>query len=319
MDYECKTPIVLIFFNRPDTLKKVFEKVRKAKPENLVLVQDGPRNDSDKVQILECRKIAEDIDWKCNVIKDYSDVNLGCGMRPQTGISKALELFEEVIILEDDCVPSDTFFKYCDELLEKYRYDDRIAYISGLNHFQTWNCGDQDYFFAKTGAIHGWATWRRVWSRYYDYYVEGIEHEYVLNLVEQQFTNKYIANTRVNNWLKARNSVKNGEKLSYWDNQWGFVKYSQNMLVIVPKINQICNIGGGADSTHAQSLKNTTFQKYKNFIFIPTSNLKFPLNHPKYVVCDNDYDTLVYKIMAGNPFRRKLAKIVKKILRRKSI
>ncbi len=316
MSYKCKNPVLLIFFNRPDSFKKVFEEVRKAQPQNLILVQDGPRNDKDKKAIEECRKIAEGVDWDCNIIRDYSDVNLGCGMRPQTGITKALELFETVIVLEDDCVPAESFFRYCDEMLERYRNDDRIAYISGLNHFETWECGEQDYFFTKTGAIHGWATWRRVWNQYYDYYVKGVDNPYVLNLVKKQFTNQIIANDRVYYWKKARLSIKNGEKLSYWDNQWGFVKYSQNLLVIVPRINQICNIGGGADSTHAQSIKNTTFQKYKNFIYIPTTNLQFPLKHCEYVLCDNDYDDLVYKIMAGNPIRRKLAPIAKKILRR---
>lgn len=316
MGYKCKTPVLLIFFNRPDTFRRVFDKVREAAPANLILVQDGARNEKDEAAIQECRSIAENVDWECNVVRDYSAVNLGCGMRPQTGITKALELFERVIILEDDCVPDESFFQYCDEMLEKYENDDRIAYISGLNHFENWDCGEQDYFFTKTGAIHGWATWRRVWLKYYDYHVAGIGDEYTLRLVKQQFTNQVIAESRTQNWIRAYKSAKNGEKLSYWDNQWGFVKYSQNMLVIVPRRNLICNIGGGADSTHAQSLKNTTFQKYKNFIYIPTSSLLFPLRHPRYVLCDNDYDRLVYKIMAGNPVRRKVAPVIKKILRR---
>lgn len=316
MDYRCKSPVLLIFFNRPDTFEKVFEKVRLAKPENLILVQDGPRNREDEKAIAECRKIAENIDWDCNVIRDYSEVNLGCGMRPQTGISKALQIFDRVIVLEDDCIPADSFFRYCDEMLEKYKDDDRIAYISGLNHFENWDCGNQSYFFTKTGAIWGWATWSRVWNKHYDYYVSGIDNKYALNLVKQQFTNKYVAKTRIKNWEKARASVKNGKKLSYWDNQWGFVKYSQNMLVIVPAVNQIYNIGVGATSTHAQSLKNAAFKKYKNFIYIPVSEIEFPLSHPEYIVCDNDYDTLVYKVTAGNPLRRKISHIVKFILRK---
>lgn len=315
MDYKCKSPVLLIFFNRPDTFKKVFEKVRAAKPENLVLVQDGPRNKDDEKSVAECRKIAENIDWECNVIRDYSDVNLGCGMRPQTAISKALGIFDRVIILEDDCVPADSFFRYCDEMLEKYKDDDRIAYISGLNHFESWDCGS-DYFFTKTGAIWGWATWSRVWNKYYDYYVNGIDNKYALKLVKKQFTNKYIAKTRIESWERARASVKNGEKLSYWDNQWGFVKYSQNMFVIVPAVNQIYNIGVGETSTHAQNLKTAEFKKYKNFICIPALEMKFPFSHPEYVVCDNDYDALVYKIMAGNPLRRIAARIIKSILKK---
>lgn len=165
MNYQCKSPVLLIFFNRPDTFQQVFEQVRKAKPPRLILAQDGPRNEMDKEGILLCRKIAEKIDWNCEVVREYSEVNLGCGIRPQSAISKALELFDRVIILEDDCVPAESFFRYCDEMLEKYRDDERIAYISGLNHFETWDCGEQDYFFTKTGAIWGWATWANKWNR----------------------------------------------------------------------------------------------------------------------------------------------------------
>ncbi|MBE5958504.1 MAG: glycosyltransferase family 2 protein [Lachnospiraceae bacterium] len=318
MAYKCKTPVVLIFFNRPDTFGKVFEKVRKAQPDNLILVQDGPRNENDKEAIMECRRIAESVDWSCNVIKDYSEVNLGCGVRPQSGIKKALDIFDRVIILEDDCIPNDSFFRYCDELLEKYKDDDRIAYISGLNHFETWDCGEQDYFFTKTGAIWGWATWANKWNKYYDYYVSGVNDNYLMNLIEKQFPFKDVAKSRKATWVRANYSRENGEKLSYWDNQWGFVKYSQNMLVITPSVNQICNIGVGITSTHAQSQTNTRFKKNKNFFYIPTHDINFPMKHPKYVICDVVYDDSVYKVGRVNPVRKIVSPIVKKVIRRKN-
>lgn len=316
MEYCCNSPVALIFFNRPDSFSKVFESVRKAKPKKLFLIQDGPRNDADKEKIEECRRIAEGIDWECDVVREYSEVNLGCGVRPQSGITKAFESVERLIILEDDCVPCDSFFKYCDECLEKYKNDERICYISGLNHFERWDTGEDDYFFAKTGAIWGWATWKRAWSEYYDYYVKDIGDKRILSLVEKQVEHKYMAKSKRDGWERARNSAENGEKLSYWDVQWGFVKYSQNMLVVVPKYNQICNIGAGADSTHAQNIKKQ-FKKYKSFVFIPTKELTFPLKHPKFCVCDVEYDKLVYKCSAGNPIRRKVARVAKKILRKK--
>lgn len=317
MGYCCKTPVALIFFNRPETFEKVFERVREAKPQKLFLIQDGPRNEKDAERISQCRAIAEGVDWECEVIKDYSETNLGCGFRPQSGITNAFKLVDRLIILEDDCVPEDTFFQYCDEMLEKYKDDQRISYISGLNHFESWDCGDNEYFFAKTGAIAAWATWRRSWLEYYDYYVKGIADPYTLKLVKKQITNKYIAQSRVESWERANRSEKNGEKLSYWDVQWGFVKYSQNMLVIIPRYNQICNIGIGEFSTHAGSLKHQGYKKYKNFVFIPTKKLNFPLRHPKCIVCDVDYDNLLYKCTAGNPVRRNIARIVKRLIGRK--
>lgn len=316
MDYRCSTPVLLIFFNRPDTFARVFEQVRKAKPRTLILAQDGPRNDKDVDGINKCREIAESVNWECEIIRDYSEINLGCGVRPQSAISNALERFESVIILEDDCIPSDSFFSYCEELLEKYKDDERICYISGLNHFEEWDCGGNDYFFTKTGAIWGWATWRRSWSKYYDYYVKRISNDYVINLLKGAISNKYSYQTRIDSWKRANASLENKEKLSYWDIQWGFVKYSQNMLVIVPRKNLIHNIGVGATSTHAQNLKMTTHVKYKNFVFIPTYEFNFPLKHPEFCICDTKYDDLVYKCISGNPVRRKLVKVIKFILRR---
>ncbi|MBR4099790.1 MAG: nucleotide-diphospho-sugar transferase [Clostridia bacterium] len=297
----------------------MFEQVRKAKPKTLILAQDGARNENDIDGIEKCRKIAESVDWDCEIIRDYSEVNLGCGVRPQSAITNALERFESVIILEDDCVPSLSFFSYCEELLEKYKDDERICYISGLNHFEEWDCGGNDYFFTKTGAIWGWATWRRAWSKYYDYYVRDISNEYVANLLKGAVSNKHSYQTRIEYWKEANESLMNGKKLSYWDAQWGFVGCTQNMLVIVPKKNLIHNIGVGATSTHAQNLKMTTYVKYKNFVFIPTYEFDFPLKHPEFCICDTNYDNLVYKCMLGSPARRFIVKLAKKILKKLNV
>lgn len=316
MEYSCSTPVLLIFFNRADTFAKVFEKVRKAKPKILILAQDGPRDEKDIPGIESCRKIAESVDWDCEKIRDYSEVNLGCGMRPQTAITNALNKFEQIVILEDDCVPSDSFFPYCEEMLKKYKDDERICYISGLNHFETWDCKGEDYFYTKTGAIWGWATWRRAWNKY-DYYVKTIEDERNLELVKAQFSNKQIAQHRAEGWKRAYDSLKNGEKLSYWDVQWGFVKYSQNMLVITPAKNLIHNIGVGAGSTHAAVGTQTKFVKYKNFVFIPTYEIEFPLKAPKVCVADTKYDDLVYKCSLNVPFMVKVKKFVRKFIKKR--
>jgi len=101
---EIDVAVALIFFNRPDTLQKVFEKVKKASPSKLFLIQDGPRdnNESDKKLIEKCRNIVNDIDWECKVFKNYSDKNLGSGLRPYTGITWVFEHVDKAIFLEDD-------------------------------------------------------------------------------------------------------------------------------------------------------------------------------------------------------------------------
>lgn len=304
MTYRCKTPVLMIFFNRPDTFEKVFEKVREAKPYTLILAQDGARNADDLSGIEACRSIVETIDWDCNVIHDYSEINLGCGMRPYTAISKALDLFESIIILEDDCIPSNSFFRYCDDLLDYYKHDDRIAYISGLNHFEKWDCGQFDYFFTRAGAIWGWATWRERWKKYYDFYVRGFDDPYIRKIYSQQVGNKIVCKNRIASLKKVNDSLKNGEKISFWDTQWGFAEYTQNMLAIVPKVNLIHNVGVGTGSTHAKSINTQEWKKYHNFVFIPTHEMEFPLKHTTYCACDMDYHQLVYKCTRGFGIKR---------------
>lgn len=284
--------VTLIFFNRPNTLKQVFEKVKQAKPPKLFLIQDGARegNSEDYDKILKCRTIVENVDWDCEVYKNYSDVNLGCGVRPQSGITWVLSQVESTIILEDDCVPDMSFFPYCDEMLEKYKDDDRISYISGLNNFEYWDFGGSSYGFTKGGAIWGWATWRRAWSLY-DYAVNGIQNSYIEKNIDYAL---YGNSKRIDLWKKTNKMVVEGEKISYWDVQWGFVKYSQNQLVVVPKYNLICNIGVGADSTHAMRASNI-HKRFFDYNNMPVKSLEFPLVHPNHMLCDTEYDLMILK------------------------
>lgn len=309
-----KSAVTMIFFNRPDTLQLVFDKVREAQPPKLFLVQDGPRegNEKDARGVEACRKIVENIDWDCEVYRNYSDVNLGCGVRPMSGITWALSQVDRTIILEDDCVPDPTYFAYCDEMLERYAHDERIAYISGMNHFEEWDFGGSSYGFAKGGAIAAWATWKRAWDRY-DYAVTGIADPYV----EKQLKTALGKDARkIDWWKKTSTLVQQGTKISYWDAQWGFVKHSQNQLVIVPKYNLISHIGVGADSTHA-SLAISDHRKYRDYNNMPVKSLEFPLVHPVHMMCAFDYDAMLVRCN-DNARKRLFWKAVKnKLLNKK--
>jgi hypothetical protein len=163
-----RTPVAFLIFNRPDTTKKVFDLIREAKPPKLLVVADGPRQDKvgEVEKSMATRAIIDLVDWDCEVIANYSDVNLGCKVRVSSGIDWVFHEVEEAIILEDDCLPDLSFFRYCDELLERYRYDTRIMFISGDN-FQFGRRSNTNSYYFSTPPIWGWATWRRAW-KYYD-------------------------------------------------------------------------------------------------------------------------------------------------------
>jgi hypothetical protein len=302
--------VLLIFFARPNTLKEVFARVKEARPSKLFLACDGARegNATDAERIEECKKIVSDIDWECEVHTHYSEENQGCGRGPSNAISWAFTHVDKLLILEDDCVADETLFPFMQEMLDRYENDERIGFISGFNHMKNWDCGSNSYCFTKTAATLGWGTWRRVWDKY-DYYAETVNDPYCQALLYGEFPSKTVAERRISDWRHASRETKE-KKVNYWDIQFGFLKYSQSYLCVVPKNNLIYNIGVGAGSTHTENNKVETWKKGK-ILFMPTESLEFPLTHPEYMVCDRGYDKEVFKIV----FPGKLIKMFRKIKR----
>lgn len=168
INFQLDTPIVFIIFNRPETTRKVFEKIALVRPKRLFVIADGPRESklNEGEACAETRKIIDEINWNCDVHKIYSEINLGCKSRIVSGLNIVFDLTTEAIILEDDCIPDPSFFPYCESLLERYRNDERIGLISGNNFL----FGDYDnfdsYYFSRYPHIWGWASWRRAWKKY---------------------------------------------------------------------------------------------------------------------------------------------------------
>src|SRR5215470_4648664 len=275
------TPVALIIFNRPHTTERVFAEIAKAKPRKLFVIADGPRTDreGEAERCAATRDVVERIDWDCDVLRNYSDVNLGCGNRPASGVSWVFEHVESAIILEDDCVPHPTFFRYCEELLEKYRDDERIMHIgSGGFQFGRQPSG-YSYFFSRHFPSWGWASWRRAWGAFdmslklwpavrddswlWDIY----DDERVIDFFRTVFDQTHGA----------------GGNMSWWDFQWTFSCWLQHGLSILPHTSLVSNIGFGNDATHTRGASDRIAN-------VPTSAMVFPLRHPPHVVRDREAD-----------------------------
>ena len=155
-------------FNRPAYTARVFAEIAKAKPPKLLVVADGPRpgRPEEAERCAMARNVVEHVDWECQVLRNYADVNLGCGRRFSTGLVWAFEQVERAIILEDDTLPSPSFFPFCEELLERYDDDERIMHISGNNYQPERRPAPYSYYFSRYCHIWGWATWRRAFRHY---------------------------------------------------------------------------------------------------------------------------------------------------------
>jgi hypothetical protein len=298
-----QTPVAFLVFNRPDQTKKVFEAIRKAKPEKLLVVADGPRKErsGEAEKCNAVRTVVEQIDWNCEVLRNYSEINLGCKRRVSTGIDWIFEQVEEAIILEDDCLPHPTFFSFCEELLGRYKDDERIMMISGTNYLNEWKPTVQSYHFSYYGGIWGWASWRRAW-KYYDVAMKLWSEAEVKDRVRDILCDEA--------QYKARSEIFDktfAGEIDTWDYQWSFARLSQSGLSIVPSVNLISNIGFGQDATHTTS--NTV--TLSNLL---TSDLRLPLAFSQVVAVDRDYDRKLFERVSGkepllSKLNRKLVKI----------
>ena len=301
------TPVLFIIFNRPDTTQnKVFNAIRQAKPKQLFIAADGPRkgNENEKEKCRRARKVIEQVDWDCEVKTLFRDRNLGCKIAPSSAIDWFFENVEEGIILEDDCLPSQSFFWFCQELLEHYRYDTRVMHISG-NNFQFGRIrGEGSYYFSKYAHVPGWATWKRAWINY-DVKIKNFKEFKKENQIKNIFRTKQQQKYWMNIWQQLYDDYE--DKINAWDFQWVYTCLVNNGLCIMPNVNMVSNIGFGPDSTNMKD-KSSIFSE------IEARDIT-EIIHPKFVLANQEADLLTSKLFFGNVniFTRVKNKIVRKI------
>lgn len=283
-------PVLFIVFNRPHTTQKVFEKIRQAKPPRLYVAADGPRNEAEQDKCEEVRGIATNVDWDCEVKTLFQEENIGCGPGPVTGISWFFENEEYGIILEDDCVPAPTFFQFCEILLEKYKNDERIMHINGNNYGaanDNFFSSDYSYHFGSFPQAWGWASWRRAWQKF-DWEIRNLNELLGSEYLRILFPHKKHRLRQVKRWKQVV-----GGKRDIWDYQWQFSVISNHGLTIVPKVNQISNIGFGEIATHTKHSESYNCG-------IQTESIDFPLNYPKVMLPDLNIDEWYQRNMVGS-------------------
>lgn len=282
-EYLCQTPVVMIIFNRPDTVNQVFEIVKKVKPPKLLLIGDGARQnkpgEAEKVE--ECRKIQQKVDWQCEVLTNFSDTNMGCKKRISSGLDWVFSQVERAIILEDDCKPADCFFRFCDEMLEMYKDDERIMMISGDEQSGSKTPVKESYYFTKHVHIWGWATWARAWKKN-DTSMKDWKEIEKSGALSSLFKHK-----RYNFYWCHYFGILAENRVNSWAGPWVYSVWKESGLSIAPRTNLITNIGFGKEATHTSG-KSV-------YAAMQTEELDFPLVHPEYVLADAKRDELEMK------------------------
>ena len=291
--------VVIIPFIRPEKTKRVFEAIRQARPEKLFVLSDGPRNDAEALKVKAIREyIDTHVDWPCEVFKRYPETNLGCKTNIASGLDWVFGQVEDAIILEDDCVPDPTFFRFCQELLEKYRDEPKVTNINGTNlaiRDPKFKC-DDSYYFANIDLTWGWATWRRAWQHY------DVNMKQWPKWKTECLLKKVLQNDEYVDYFTYLFDRYATGKVDAWPAQWILVRWALGSLSIAPANNLIMNIGFDQESSHG--LYDETDIRAN----LPFTPIAFPLKHPTSINPNREADEFVYRqgIQINYYFKQKL-------------
>jgi hypothetical protein len=286
-DFRLTVPVLFIIFRRPDTTRLVFERIRTAAPPKLYVAADGPRpgvpGEAERCRL--AREIVQEVDWPCEVRTRFRDRNLGCRLGASGAVTWFFSQEAEGIVLEDDCLPEPSFFRYCQELLEKYRADRRVMMITGDNFTFGAPCGPYSYYFSRYPAMWGWASWRRAWELYdleIPLWPEIRDNQSLFRI----FDNPY----EVRFWSHQLQRVFEGN-FDTWDYQWSLANWLNHGITATPNRNLISNIGFANQASH-------THLATDGQAALPTEPMPFPLHHPPFVardaIADREYFASYY-------------------------
>lgn len=249
-------PVVFVIFNRPKPARLSFERIRAAQPKQLFLVSDAARaqRPGEAELVAQTRRETEQqIDWDCQVEKIYASENMGCGPRISSAITQAMQSVDRAIVLEDDCVADPSFFRFCDQTLQRYADDERIMSISGDNFQDGISRTDDSYYFSKYTHCWGWATWRRAWQHF------SLPMTNWPSFRDAGGLSAYCESAaEVDYWTYIFNRCHAGHGSS-WAYPWQLSCWMNHGLTILPDVNLVTNIGFGADATHTQQPTQSSF------------------------------------------------------------
>lgn len=241
------SPVAFFIYRRPDLTARVFERIAQVKPSRLLVIADGPASADEAALVEQSREIATRVHWPCKVEVNFSDANMGCRNRVASGLDWVFEQCESAIIIEDDILPDPSFFIFCDAMLERFRDENQIMQICGMNTLGKWKAESQSYHFSLLEGMWGWASWRRAW-KFYDVNISAWADEESRRKVQ-----RIVSNDRdFKQVCDAFDATFQG-KIDTWDYQWAFARFLEAGLSVVPSLNLISNLGLRADATHTKN------------------------------------------------------------------
>ena len=310
-----EVPVLFLTFNRLDTAKQVFGQIKKQQPAKLFFASDGPRATvpGEKEKVEEVRNwVLSQIDWNCDLKTLFREENIGCDKAVSSAITWFFDNVEYGIILEDDCMPSDSFFVYCETLLKKYGDDPRIMHIAGNNPLEICEAEIASYFFSKIQQCWGWASWSRAW-KYFHFTITNTD-EFCKS---KQFKKVFRHSTERAYWKRVFYEASK-HQLNSWDYQWAYAILKNNGFCINPCKNLVSNLGFSADALHTIDVTAPQNNMKRYEIDEITHPLKIEYNEK---LCDaiseRQYFIVIHHILSYRIkefYKNYIKKLLKKIL-----
>lgn len=269
-------PVLLIVFNRPEGVSKIVDVLRRLKVERLYVAADAPRdgNDDDVIKCKQVLNIFNEIDWPCSIKYKINEVNRGSWLTIPMAVDWFFANEPQGIVLEDDCIPSVSFFRFCDVMLKRYEDDPHIMWINGSN--LGWNSNKEmgDYFYSRFAISWGWATWRRSWKMFESYRYGSPGRRKTRMIIREMFPKSWMQRCYWGSVFRYAYSLQN------WDFRWQLAMWAAGGLSCTPKFNQISNVGFDNTGVHGGN------------VFDPRGNIKVfdlpdVIKSPK-VICKNE-------------------------------
>ena len=314
-------PVVLLLFKRADAAVRIIDRLREAKVSKIYLMADQGRDENEKKLASATRKMVEDaIDWDCIVVKNYATENRGVYGNIALGAKWVFEREEMAIFLEDDNLPETTFFPFCEEMLTKYRGDNRVLWVCGTNYLGKYVSVDgASYMFTKHMLPCGWASWSDKFLKYYDGYATMLDSKYAEERFIADFPSKFMSEVYMRPLRNYREAVLDGKQPGSWDYQMCLSVRANSMYGISPVCNQIKNIGVDVFSEHGGHSLNQIMTR--RFCGMDSYPLEFPINHPSVMMTDLKYERAIDKIVTpplSKQIRHIVGKTIKKLLGKNS-
>jgi len=277
-------PVLLIVYRRPGLTARVFDAIAEARPRQLFVAADGPKDEREAAACEAVRKIVSRPTWPCDLVTDFAAANLGCRDRVTAALGWFFGACEAGIVLEDDCLPSPDFFRFAAAMLDRYRDDERVVHVSGETYRRT-RGSSYSYYFSKYALIWGWASWRRTWRlfdvemRRWPAFRSQPEADALFDTADER-----------DYWRGTFQQTYEG-RIPTWDYAWQFACMTQG-LSVHPAVNLVSNIGSGSDATHTR--EHPTLHR-------PLGALDSELRHPEWIVRDRqaDLDTFDQRFPGG--------------------